>query len=344
MPLPTDSSLATVHHDDGGEDLTNILEGCSFEGMVFLDVSCSQCGDGTFDISRNNITDTIPSLCPDRRDDDDGENNIVVTDRMVTLTPSSVSYCEGSHSEPGVSASGGYGNQQEPLVVTSSQEDRSLDDNVVQTNGFAEMDSNQEHATLEEGNGDEGAKIVGPYITIPQRHLWDQVLLQIQARITPVHLITCTASSDGLHMPGDQLPAHPTTPGQRFGRYQADHAVTGREVLSADRIPVTREPRDEVPLSQAELIPPMKCDAGTGPCLTQCIQTEHVQGHGQVDQAVHGYGVSDSNVTPVTIEQLDMRRGLSYAQLRGQWTMVNMRTSILTVPEGFVIEYHAPRP
>ena len=82
--------------------------------------------------------------------------------------------------------------------------------------------------------------------------------------------------------------------------------MTGREVLSADRIPVTREPRDEVPLSQAELIPPMKCDAGTGPCLTQCIQTEHVQGHGQVDQAVHGYGVSDSNVTPVTIEQLDM--------------------------------------
>ena len=95
MPLPTDSSLATAHHDDGGEDLTNILEGCSFEGMVFLDVSCSQCGDGTFDISRNNITDTIPSLCPDRRDDDDGENNIVVTDRMVTLTPSSVRYCEG---------------------------------------------------------------------------------------------------------------------------------------------------------------------------------------------------------------------------------------------------------
>ena len=57
---PTDSSLASVHHD-GEECLTNTLDGCSFEGM---DVSCSQGGDGTFDISRSNIMDTVLSQCP----------------------------------------------------------------------------------------------------------------------------------------------------------------------------------------------------------------------------------------------------------------------------------------
>ena len=60
---PTDSSLASVHHD-GEEGPTNTLEGCSFEEMVFLDVSCSQGGDGTFDISRSNIMDTVLSQCP----------------------------------------------------------------------------------------------------------------------------------------------------------------------------------------------------------------------------------------------------------------------------------------
>ena len=45
---------------------------------------------------------------------------------MVTLTPSSVRYGEGSYSEPGISATRGYGNKQEPLLVISNQEDSML--------------------------------------------------------------------------------------------------------------------------------------------------------------------------------------------------------------------------
>ena len=95
----TGQSLTTVQHEDGGCGITDIWEGCSFEGMVFLDVSSTEGGDGLFNIIRNSNTDTTLSVCHDGVKDDVRKKDIVMAGDNVTLTPSSVNCGEGSHYE-----------------------------------------------------------------------------------------------------------------------------------------------------------------------------------------------------------------------------------------------------
>ena len=257
---------------------------------MFLDVSSTEGGDGMFNIRRNNSTDTTLSVYPDGVKDDDRKKDIMMTGEKVTLTPSSVNYGEGSHSEPGVIASRMYGSQEEQLVVvTSGQEDRNHDDIRGQTCGFIEMDSIQEHTALGEDDEGETAKTEGSYITIPLTpSVGSSTTVDTGKNNTSTLMnFTCTALSDVLNMPGDQ-PS--TTPGPRYGRQQADHADTGREVLSVDREVVNQEPEDEISLSRVVLIPAIGCEAGTEPCLAQDIQTEQSLERGQGDQAVYGCG------------------------------------------------------
>ena len=289
--LTTGQSLTTVQHEDGGHGITDIWEECSFEGMVFLDVSSTEGGDGLFNIVRNSTTDTPLSTCQGGVKDDVRRTDIVKTGGYLTLTPSSVSCGEGSDSVPGVNAGKLLDNEEEQLVLEiSAKEGMRKDDNGGQTRGFVQMDSSQEHEALKECDEGETVRNEETCTIVP---LTPSVGLCATADTGKEYTnnilnFTCTA----LDVPG---PRPATTPEPEHGRHQADHAGTGREVLSVDGNIVSKEPEEEPSLSQAVLIPDTVCEAGTEPCLAQDIHTEQQLERGQADQTVYGCGDSASD-------------------------------------------------
>ena len=124
----------------------------------------------------------------------------------MTLTPSSVSCGEGSHSEPGVIASRMWGNKEEQLVLEISvKEDMMNDDNGGQTCGFIGIDSPQEHTALGEGDEGETAKNEESCVTVPLTPSVGSCTTVDTGKNNTSTLInfTCAALSDVLEVPGD---------------------------------------------------------------------------------------------------------------------------------------------
>ena len=297
----------TSAQNTGEECLTNAVVRCSFEGMVFLDVSCSQGGDGTFTFEGDNSQDTTISRCPDRRQDEGMGDNILVSMDNTTLTPSSVEHGEGSYSVLNNIATRGWDNGQDLLLVIPDKEDRTQDDKVANPCGFAEIDSRHEGDQPGEARGDTGDNTIKPCSTgILTPSVGPPATTDTGKKHTSTNNnFTCAALPGVLQMPGDLISAHPTTPGLGYAGSQEDHVLIGRGAPSLDRDPFPKELREGILLSHTGLIPPVECEAGAESCLTQDTPTEPVHERGQGDPPVHDRGVQLPSSIPDTEELLE---------------------------------------